>query len=103
MINGVKTSIRSALADIGENIVERSTAYVPVRTGFLRDSVRQNITESSKRITLTVKYTAPYAIYVHENLENNHPNGGQAKFLDRAVKEILPDVANAIRTAIARK
>ena len=33
--------------------------------------------------TMRVGYKAPYAVYVHENLMANHPNGGQAKFLEQ--------------------
>lgn len=40
------------------------------------------------RVEHTVEYVAPYAIYVHENLEANHPNGGQAKFLEQPAREL---------------
>lgn len=45
----------------------------------------KNITSRYKRkgqVLVSVGYGALYAIYVHENLENKHPNGGQAKYLE---------------------
>jgi hypothetical protein len=35
-----------------------------------------------------VTYTAPYAIYVHENLEAHHAAGTQAKFLEQPAREM---------------
>jgi hypothetical protein len=46
-----------------------------------------------KSVQMVVGYSAPYAIYVHENLEINHPQhgdrscGGQAKFLEQPMRE----------------
>lgn len=35
-----------------------------------------------------IGYSAYYAIYVHEDLSMNHPNGGEAKFLEKAIRKI---------------
>lgn len=59
------------------------------------------------RVTGFVGYSAPYAIYVHENMEIDHPlhvdgSGsvrdckGQAKFLEIPAREILPTVAGEL-------
>lgn len=37
---------------------------------------------------VSVGYTAQYAIYVHENLEADHKEGTQAKFLEQPYKEL---------------
>lgn len=49
-----------------------------------------------KSAKVKVGYEAPYAIYVHENLYAQHPNGGQAKYLEepsrtktRQMREVL--------------
>jgi hypothetical protein len=39
------------------------------------------------RSKLHVGYSAPYAIYVHEDLQAKHPRGGQAKFLERPARQ----------------
>jgi hypothetical protein len=52
-------------------------------------------------LRLAVGYSAPYAIYVHENLQAHHPVG-QAKFLEtparRHAKEIKRTVARALKS-----
>ena len=50
--------------------------------------------------TVQVGYTAQYAIYVHENLEANHPNGGQAKFLEQPARELQPVLAKIISNSM---
>lgn len=43
-------------------------------------------------------YSAPYAVYVHENLEAYHSNG-QAKFLEQPARERKGDIAAAVVSA----
>lgn len=45
----------------------------------------------------------PYAIIVHEDLEMNHPNGGQAKFLEQPLRENKKRMADIIRSRMGRK
>lgn len=49
----------------------------------------------------TVGYSAPYAIYVHENLQANHEHG-QAKFLERPTRELHGELARSIRTDVGK-
>lgn len=39
---------------------------------------------------------APYALYVHENLDAAHPRGGTAQFVTRPLSDALPHLAAAI-------
>mgnify|MGYP006275049749 CR=1 FL=1 len=50
-----------------------------------------------------VGYTAEYAIYVHENLEAHHPNGGQAKYLEQPARELRDQLVTIIGEAVKRK
>lgn len=50
--------------------------------------------------TLDVGYTAPYAIYVHEDLTANHPNGGQAKYLEQPAREMANELGGLIRARV---
>jgi len=52
---------------------------------------------------VVVGYTAQYAIYVHENLEANHPNGGQAKYLEQPARELQPQLAKIITNGVKKK
>lgn len=67
--------------------VQRRT---PVDRGNLRRSVRVNgPIREGRRVWCTITaggVSAPYAIYVHENLEVIHPVG-QAKFIESVVLE----------------
>jgi hypothetical protein len=98
--NKVINAITEELTDIGQDILTRSTSYVPVDTGFLRDSGSSVVEVTPSKIRTVVRYTAPYAIYVHENL-NAHHNVGQAKFLERAGKEVLQEAADRIKTRVS--
>lgn len=73
------------LADV---IFEISQVYVPVDTGYLKQSgkvVRNNIG------TYSIVYSAPYAIFVHEIIDNQHTPPTRAKFLEDAAWEIITD------------
>ena len=43
---------------------------------------------------------APHGLIVHEDLEMNHPRGGQAKFLESTIKESAPYMAERIARRI---
>jgi CRISPR/Cas system-associated exonuclease Cas4 (RecB family) len=47
------------------------------------------------RSQVVVGYSAPYALFVHENLEAHHPVG-QAKFLEQPAREFRKDMAAAV-------
>ncbi len=80
----------------------------PVATGNLRASgqVAKPVREG-KRISVTLSFggaAAPYAIFVHENLDANHSHppfgGGQAKFLESTLTESAPYMAARIAARI---
>lgn len=50
-----------------------------------------------------VGYTAEYAVYVHENLECNHPNGGQAKYLESPARRLRPELVEMVRDLVFNK
>lgn len=61
--------------------------------GVQLDGVRELNTKIGAQIAKTeftnknvaVSFSQEYAIFVHEDMEANHPNGGEAKFLENAV------------------
>lgn len=62
-----------------EIVAKESDRRCPVKTGNLMNSryIRFD------RNQWFIGYEAPYAVYVHEILDNYHPNG-EAKFLENA-------------------
>lgn len=48
------------------------------------------------RPTYRVVYAAPHAVYVHEDMTANHPNGGQAKFLEQPARQMVRELAAVV-------
>lgn len=64
----------------------------PVRYGPLRASLTVTVERNGKRITVEFGAggpSAPYALYVHERTELFH-RVGEAKFIERPLKEVAP-------------
>lgn len=85
----------------------RAQGYAPVESGALRDSIQPvPATADARRVEGTVvagdAATADYAVRQHEDLTLNHPNGGGAKFLERAMMDFAGATGNAIVGATAR-
>lgn len=93
-----RTPSRMAAALVVEARVEmqESMRRTPVKTGALRDSHEVQAAEMNGRdveVTIAVGGPqAPYAVYVHENLEAHH-DIGQAKFLESTLRESAPFMA----------
>lgn len=58
---------------------------------------RRNLPDRISQVT--VGYTAPYAVYVHEMLHLYHPNG-QAKFLEQPLRTEAKRMAEIIRSRL---
>lgn len=78
---------------LAKTILGRAVELCPIKTGFLRSS--GIIIDMGNKINIA--FTAPYSMYVHENMSISHPMHGdrncygRAKFLEIAVQEILPN------------
>lgn len=59
--------------------------------------------KGKKQLTVQVRYDAPYAVYVHEDLEMPHPNGGQAKFLEAPARRLKRKMNAIIRSSVINK
>ena len=86
--------LHTELLALGKTILGRAVELCPMKTGTLRKS---GILLDFGTYVI-ISFTAPYATYVHENMEIAHPNhssnpdcGGRAKFLEIAVQEVFPD------------
>ena len=83
-----------ALREEAETIMTDSKQRVPVDTGVLRASGFVSPVEDGVRLAYGGA-ASDYAIYVHENLDANHPVG-EAKYLERPVLEALPGLAERV-------
>lgn len=107
-VAALAVAVPVALHEGAERILDASQPLVPVEEGILKASGRVE----QDGITTVVTYGrdddgdgthAPsnqYVIPVHENLEANHPNGGQAKFLEDAASTAALDAMEAVAMSL---
>ena len=80
------------LLEEAPRIEQTAKNRTPVDTGKLRDSVRVNVSRDKRRLGLYAQASAhnhgyDYAYIQHENEAYNHPNGGEAHFVESAFTE----------------
>lgn len=54
------------------------------------------------KATFAITYTAPYAVYVHENLEMKHKNG-QAKYLEQPLRENASKISKMVKDLMEKE
>jgi hypothetical protein len=94
-----ESAVRSEL----EVEATESQRRTPVDTGSLRASHTVEVYADRRDVTGTITVggpSAPYALYVHENLDAHH-DVGQAKFLESTLAESQPFLAKRIAKRIA--
>lgn len=80
-------AVAAALYQEGFDIWREAVQRCPVETGLLRSSAYVAPPTGRSNPRVEVGFGTNYAIAVHENLEAQHPRGGEAKFLERTVDE----------------
>jgi hypothetical protein len=82
-----------------ENLLQRSRELVPLDEGTLERSGVASVDEET--LSAAVSYDTPYAVRQHEDMEIQHPNGRQAKYLEKPFIETrelaLPIIQRQIR------
>ena len=97
---------RKALQRAGKSVMKASKKNTPVDLGDLRDSHRLSIKVDDELVHADIDVEDEAAWYVHEQLEAQHPHGGQAKFLQKAIKSRKGFMQKTIRqefSALIRK
>jgi len=98
-----KESMRRGLVKAGLYLQRESQKLVPVDLGTLKASARTtDVTTNDTHPKVEVSYGTEYAIYVHEDLTANHPNGGQAKFLEEPARTKKKEIAQIIKNEAKR-
>lgn len=89
VVNDVKRAGNLGLYEWGEHVLEESQRRVPHDTGDLeRDSrVRPDENKNIVVVSYGEEAAANYAVVQHEDKTLHHPQKGEAKFLETAVKE----------------
>lgn len=96
--SNVKSFTPKAMRDIGQDLLGKSVERAPVDQGDLRGS---GFSEVSGTET-TVGFTAVYALRQHEELNYNHPQGGEAKYLENPLKENTPRYIKYLRDSVKK-
>jgi hypothetical protein len=99
-----KTQVGPALWDVANEVMAEAKRRTPVETGSLRSS--GHVSSPMQLVDgWSVKLAfggaaAPYAIYVHEDLDVHHDAPTGAKFLEGPVKEADGNIADTLADAI---
>ena len=87
-------------------VMDASKALVPVATGALMISgevLEPVVTDAGVTIDLVYgseEPTSNYAAVQHERLDFNHPNGGQAKYLEQPLLAMADDLTRELAETV---
>jgi hypothetical protein len=87
-------------------VMVASKALVPVESGALMISgevLEPVVTDSGVTVDLvygTSEPTSNYAVVQHERLDYNHPNGGQAKYLEQPLLAMADDLTRELAETV---
>ena len=101
----VKNQVRRAgsrgVRAVAEHVLEESGRKVPHQTGTLERSGEVSVDE--EKCVAAVSYgstgqggAASYAVKQHEDVTARHPNGREAKFFEKAVQLVAPNMMMTI-------
>ena len=101
----VETVPTQILLEEAPRIEETAKVRTPEKTGKLKESVKVRVSRDKRRPELYAQASAfnrgyDYALIQHENLSYNHPNGGQAKFLESAFVEGVERIERRIEQEV---
>lgn len=86
----------------GLALQRESQRIVPVDTSNLKNSAFTRYTMRGRQHVVYVGYTAAYAIFVHEILDNWHAPGKFAKFLEWPARYMRKDLIKIIKEEIVK-
>jgi hypothetical protein len=100
-IRAVRQAAAEGLTLGAELILGEAVAIVPLDESPLQDSGKVTPATPSD-LRAVVSFDTPYAVIQHEDLTLHHPNGRQAKYLERPFRENIDRVMALVAATIAR-
>lgn len=106
LVGAVREAAVEALQAAGELIADEADRRIPRDSGELAQSRKVDV--DAGRLVVDITYGGrgglpqAYAIRQHEDLDLQHPRGGQAKYLEQALEEHKDDVFQMIADDIRR-
>ncbi|WP_416565055.1 minor capsid protein [Nocardia testacea] len=95
----VRAGADEGLFEAAEVLLAQANDLVPIEEGVLQNSGTAEIADGTAR----VGYNTPYARVQHEDLTLNHPNGREAKFLEKPLNRFGPELEQIVAAAIERR
>ena len=92
---------KEALRKVGKSVMKASMKNTPVDLGDVRDSHKLSVKVDDAQVHAEIDVTDEAAYYAHEQLEAEHTGGGQAKFLQQAIKRRKGAFQKQIRLAFS--
>lgn len=76
-----------SMQEIVTDVKTRAVQLAPVESGTLRGTAYDEVEKQGEQVVGSVHFPEQYAARQHEHVEYNHPLGGEAKFLEKAMTE----------------
>ena len=100
VINAIKGITPDVLLEILEPVLEQAQIYAPVKTGAFRNSGYLEVMQKGNVFEAEIGFgrggEPTYTVFVHEDMTKYHVPPTQAKFLQTAVDDILPNIEDQI-------
>lgn len=101
MIQKDTEAIRAGMRECLEAVNKKADFYVPVRLGVLKASRKDAILKDSVGVDGAIWYDAPYALFVHEEVNRFHVAPTCAKWLLRSVRESKQECLQILKKYVA--
>lgn len=97
--DAITEAAQTGIYEAAEALLDQAIEKTPVQDGILRASGRA----TQEGLQAAVSFNTPYAVRQHEELGYQHPNGGQAKYLEVPANSFGPTMEDIVAQAILRE
>lgn len=90
--------MREVVTDIRQRAADRA----PKDTGTLRGTAYETVAGLFDEVVGSVHFPEKYAAMQHEHVEFEHPKGGEAKYLEKAMLEKADQIRDQLAAELAK-
>ncbi|MGV9662581.1 hypothetical protein [Nocardia niigatensis] len=94
--DAAREGIDEGLFQAAEVLLAHANQLVPMEEGTLMNSGTAEVADGKGR----VGYNTPYALIQHEALDFQHPGGRSAKYLEKPLNQLGPELEAIVGAAI---
>lgn len=95
-------AIEREMTDIATDLLAEAKRQTPREKSTLVRSGRKDVRRIGDRIEARISFNTPYAARQHEELSYRHPRGGNAKYLERPLRAMVPEFERRLAAAMRR-